>query len=702
MKNALNKPEILAPVGGSEQLLAAVRSGADAVYFGLQNFNARRNAENFAGEGLADTVAYCHIRGVKVYITINILVKDSELSDMKKAVDTAALAGADGIIVQDLAVARYIRSRWPGLPLFASTQLVCHNAEGVRELKKLGFSKFVLARELSLAEIRQVIERTGEAVEVFVHGAHCMSVSGACYMSAMIGGRSGNRGLCAQPCRLDWRLNGKEYALSLKDLSYVEHMKELAEIGVASFKIEGRMKRAEYVAAAVTACRRALEGETPDLDTLRSVFSRSGFTDGHLTGKRGPAMFGYRTKDDVVAAAGVFKSLQQLYEKEMPRVDVDMFLNVTRSENPTLTVTDGEHASSAEGAPAQEAVSHPLTEEAAFKSLSKTGGTPYRLRELGFYADEGLMLPVSQLNAMRRDALAGLNEQRAAIPDRSVSEEGIGPDLQAAALAVSSDGFQESVYPWRIRFETAAQLEDSTGTDGRIELTAEQAVILPLSVIEQDPSLISRYGDQLMAELPAMLWPGMGAKVLQSLKNLKRLGLARAYVDNIGAVEIARSAGLFIHGGFCLNLLNSVTVDEYRALGLTDSVLSMELSYANLRRLSPSMPVGTVVYGRMPLMKLRACPARGEKGCGSCDGHPVLSDRMGEQFPMLCRSRQYSEILNCVPQYTADKGLPANCFKLVYFTVETAAQCRAILKNCQEKSSPAFRRTAGLSQREIE
>ena len=198
------RPEILAPVGGEEQLRAAVRCGADAVYFGLPEFNARRSAQNFAAEGLADTVAYCHEYGVKVYITINILVKDSELSAMEKAVDTAALAGADGIIVQDLAVARYAKAFWPNLAVHASTQCAAHNSEGVKQLLEYGFKRVVLARELSLEEIKAIYEETGAELEVFVHGAHCMSVSGNCYISAMIGGRSGNRGMCAQPCRLDW------------------------------------------------------------------------------------------------------------------------------------------------------------------------------------------------------------------------------------------------------------------------------------------------------------------------------------------------------------------------------------------------------------------------------------------------------------------------------------------------------------------
>ncbi|MBR0482230.1 MAG: U32 family peptidase, partial [Firmicutes bacterium] len=322
----------MAPVGGEEQLKAALRCGADAVYFGLQNFNARRNADNFNGENLKETVRLCHEHSCRVYITVNTLVFDDELEEVYKAVDTAAEAGADALIIQDFAVAAYAKEHHPKLKRFASTQMAVHNSEGVKALVKWGFDRVVLARELSLKEIRDVIKETGVEAEVFVHGAHCMSLSGNCYLSSMIGGRSGNRGLCAQPCRLDCSINGRDHALSLKDMSYMDHIRELAEAGVASLKIEGRMKRTEYVAAAVTACRNAREGKPYDLESLRSVFSRSGFTDGYLRGKRTLDMFGYRTKEDVVAADGVLKSLSRLYEKEPQTVPLDMYLSVKRDE----------------------------------------------------------------------------------------------------------------------------------------------------------------------------------------------------------------------------------------------------------------------------------------------------------------------------------------------------------------------------------
>ena len=455
------RPEILAPVGGRQQLLAAVRCGADAVYFGLQDFNARRNAENFGNEDLPEVVSYCHERGVKVFVTINTLVLDTELKAMRAAVDTACASRCDGLIVQDLAVASYAMERWPQVPLVASTQMAVHNAEGVQLLKSMGFKRAVLARELTLSEIKDIYDRTGMELEAFVHGAHCMSLSGACYLSSMIGGRSGNRGLCAQPCRLDCSVCGRDHALSLKDLSYVTHIRELAEAGVRSLKIEGRMKRAEYVAAAVTACRDAIEGRVPDLQTLRAVFSRSGFTDGYLVGKRDLSMFGYRTKEDVTAAPGVLDSLAALYEKEPQNVPVDMLLYAQAGEPVQLSAScaaasgripaegyegienSGQISAAVSGEFPQKARNLPLTEEFARRSLSKTGGTPYYLRDLVLCAGDGLMIPTSELNGLRRSALEALKNERIAEFEAASAREAL-KQADARAESGREDNYAQS------------------------------------------------------------------------------------------------------------------------------------------------------------------------------------------------------------------------------------------------------------------
>jgi len=318
--------EILAPAGGQEQLIAAVRSGADAVYLGTRSFNARRNAENFDGESLSEAVKYCHGRGVRVHATVNTLVKDAELQSLYKEIEMLAAFGIDAVIVQDLAVAELFQRHCPSMPLHASTQMVIHNLEGALAAEELGFSRVVLARELTIEEIRKICSGTKIQIETFVHGALCMSISGQCYLSSILGERSGNRGLCAQPCRLGFKSGSRDYALSLKDMSHISHIGELMEAGVSSLKIEGRMKRPEYVAAAVSACREAVSGKAADLTDLQAVFSRSGFTDGYITGKRNLEMFGHRTREDVEASKTVLGKIASSYRNELSRIPVDMKL----------------------------------------------------------------------------------------------------------------------------------------------------------------------------------------------------------------------------------------------------------------------------------------------------------------------------------------------------------------------------------------
>ena len=407
--------EILAPAGGEAQLRAAVLCGADAVYLGLRGFNARAGAENFDENTLPQTVGWCHARGVRVYVTLNTLVTDRELPQWLHSLDAVAAAGVDGVLVQDLGLAKIIRQRYPTLPLHASTQMTIHNLAGARLLEEMGFAQVVLARELSKEEIAAICAGTSMRCEVFVHGALCMSVSGQCYLSSVLGERSGNRGRCAQPCRLDFKSHGRGYALSLKDLTLTDRLQELEALGVASFKIEGRLKRPEYVAAAVTACRQSLAGEVPDLETLQSVFSRSGFTDGYYTARRDLTMFGTRTREDAAAAAAVLGKLSALTRNEVGRLPVDMVLTMAPGEPATLAVTDGTHRVEVAGEVPQAALTRPTDEELARRALEKCGGTPFYLQDLTCHIGEGLMLPLSALNRLRAAALTALAEARSVV-----------------------------------------------------------------------------------------------------------------------------------------------------------------------------------------------------------------------------------------------------------------------------------------------
>ena len=710
------RPEILAPVGGTEQLTAALRCGTDAVYFGLPDFNARRSADNFAGDKLPETVALCHERGVKVYVTINTLVFDRELENVYRTIDTACAAHADGLIVQDLAVASYAKEKWPEVALVASTQMAVHNVEGTMLLKEMGFSRAVAARELTLPEIREIHEKTGMDIEVFVHGAHCMGVSGICYISSMIGGRSGNRGLCAQPCRLDCTLCGRNHALSLKDLSYIEHIGGLADAGVCSLKIEGRMKRAEYVAAAVTACRAVMDGNEPDMETLRAVFSRSGFTDGYLTGKRDLSMFGYRTKEDVTAADQVLKDLAKLYEKEPQNIPVDMYLKVRADEPASLTVTDGNVSFTAAGAVPQIPKTLPLTEEYAERYLSKTGGTPYCLRKLSVYAEGEVMLPASDLNELRRKALEGLGKERVKAFEKSNRNETERAPESAEKAAPASADSEVSTYAPNAPQKAENKPSDAQKCGGRENAlrtrfeSSEQlfsgcpeTVILPLKDLNNAAvdKAMACGAERILAEIPPVVWPSHMESVRAQLVKLKDINITDVYVENLGALKLALEFGFTAHGGMMLNILNSVSLEKHLDPGLEDACVSFEMPAADMRKLVHRERAGAVVYGYLPLMKFRACPARGKDGCGSCKGLNILTDRKGERFTVICREKQYSELLNCVPLYAADRSLPDLSFKLLYFTTETAEECAEITRLAGEKAPLPGRRTAGLYFREL-
>lgn len=673
--------EILAPVGGAEQLTAALNCGADAVYFGTPDFNARRNAANFTPEAFRAAVAACRVRGVKAYITLNTLVTDEELPRVKETLRLIAEAGADAVIVQDLAVYDLVRRCCPELALHASTQMAVHNVAGARELEAMGFRRIVLARELSLSEIRKIAGAVDAEIEVFVHGAHCMSASGLCYLSSAFGGRSGNRGLCAQPCRLNFKAGAREYALSLKDMSYLSHLGALADAGVCSFKIEGRMKRPEYVAAAVTAVRQARDGLPADTEALRAVFSRSGFTDGYLTGRRDLSMFGYRQKEDVTAAAGVLPRLQALYKDEAKRVPLTMAFAAKPGASALLTVSDGERAVQAEGPAPELARTLPLDAALAERSLLKLGGTPYACERVSCEIAPGLSLPASVLNAMRREALERLGEARAARPIAFSEPE----PLRRTPAGAGAGSL-------RLRFRTAEQIPAA--------VRAER-VILPAREIEKNPALIGRFGSRLAAEIPPLTYPGAEDKTVRTLSHLRAAGLVYAVCENIGAVALAKAAGLIPTGGAHLNITNAAALAVYESLGLADNTLSFELNFREIAALLGTGKRGILVYGHLPLMRFRACPMQGDAGCGSCTGRRTLTDRRGGSFPVLCSDKQFSTLLNPIPLYVGNRPLPPLDFYTLYFTQEDRETCEAVIAAFSERKNPDFPKTAGLYDKKL-
>ena len=676
--------EILAPVGAQEQLKAAVRSGANAVYLGVDNFNARRNADNFTAENLRDAVKYCRLRDVKVFVTLNTLIFDKEIDRLYKTVTAIAESGAGAVIVQDFATVRAVKEICPDMPLHASTQMAVHNVAGAKFLEEMGFSRIVLARELSLNEMKMIRESVNAELEVFVHGAHCMSTSGNCYLSAMLGERSGNRGLCAQGCRLNWtNTHGREYALSLKDMSYLDNIKDLMEIGIDSFKIEGRMKRPEYVAAAVSSLKKAINNEFYDKITLRSVFSRSGFTDGYLTGKRNVDMFGYRVKEDVTSATSVLKELENSYKNEIRPNKASAKLILKKNEPATLLFSSKGVSVKVQGELPQEPRTAPLSEEIAFRNLSKLGDTSFYLDSIGFENEDSLTLPASAINALRRDA-ANLLEEELSKKEYVIND--IIPEIPYIKPIFSKP-------KTRIRLESFSQYSEA--------FEKADLVILPLQEVFNNLEEIECLPVKIAVELPQLIYPEEEKDVLKKLSAIKKAGVVRGVTGNIGGIALLKKAGFRIYGSHGLNITNSFSAQSYKALGLEDITLSFELSEKNINNLCADIPKGAYIYGYLPIMLLRNCPQKSVEGCLKCNGKSVLTDRKGIEFPLLCQNKKYSVLHNSVPLYIGDKNLSALDFATFYFTIEDKKDCEKIYQAYLNGKAPDGKKTNGLYNREL-
>lgn len=648
-----NRPEILAPAGGMESVIAAVRNGADAIYLGAKEFSARKSAHNFDEQELTEAVKYCHEHNVAVHQAVNIIIKNDEIDDLVSCVKTAVKCGVDAIIVQDLGAARIIKEVCPEMPLHASTQLSVHTADGVRLMKQLGFDRVVLSRELSLDEIRVIADSTDIELEVFVHGALCMSVSGQCYFSAMIGSRSGNRGLCAQPCRLQFATKNSEdnHALSLKDLCTIESIKQLSDMGIASFKIEGRMKRPEYVAAAVKAYRDMLDKGEADISELKAVFSRSGFTNGYLEANRGKNMFGYRRKDDVVAANSVLKSLKNSYNKEIQNVPVSMSVKFLADNPIEISMTDGNFSVVVCGSVPEKAMNVPMSEEKLTASLQKLGGTPYYLNDIKIELEDGITVPVSHINELRRELTAKLTQYRTKIEVRNVNEfEQISGDRHFGEKAL-----------WG-RYKKVSDISDYA-------LQNLSKIILPIDEVLR-ACISDELKQKLVVELPRALF-GSEEVFKQQLEQLKKLSINEVMANNIASVYTAKSLGFDVNGGFSLNVANNYTVATLADLGLKSFMVSPELQLTELNELKAKIPMGLFAFGNLPLMLTRNCPVNSTVSCEECKKSSCLYDRKDIAFPVEC-SKGYTEVLNSTPIYMADRlrEITAPDYLVLYFTRE--------------------------------
>ena len=676
--------EILAPVGAGEQLKAAVRCGANAVYLGTSNFNARRNADNFPALDLKEAVSYCHLRNVKVYVTLNTLVFDRETEDLADTIRSVVESGADAVIVQDFATVKLVRDICPDFPLHASTQMAVHNVSGAKFLESEGFSRIVLARELSLEEIKEIRNSVSAELEVFVHGAHCMSASGNCYLSAMLGERSGNRGLCAQGCRLNWKSrHGREYALSLKDMSYLDSISELMAIGIDSFKIEGRMKRPEYVACAVSSLKSCINNLPYDKETLRSVFSRSGFTDGYLKGQRTISMFGYRKKEDVTSSSGVLKNLEALYKDDIRPLSADGVLTL-KSGSPAIfeLKAEGEVVSVYGDIPETPRVA-PLSQDIARRNASKLGDTPFTLNSFTFINEDSLTLSASSINALRRNAVSLLQEKLTK-PLHTVQER---------EHVIHPIHNRDEGQNFRVRLSDVSQYSE--------ELSDAQYIILPIDEILKNKDFLKEIAPPVIAELPHLIYPFSEDKIREKLEELKKTGINRALAGNVGAINILKEKGFIVHGSHGLNVTNTFSLNFFESSNLEDIVLSFELNEKDIRNLGGTLKRGVYVYGYLPIMLMRACPQKSENGCEKCTGKTFLTDRKGINFHLICHNKEYTVLHNSVPLYLGNKAVPNVDFSLLYFTSETKSECGEIYRLTKEKADIPYKKTNGLFTREL-
>ena len=663
--------EILAPVGSEEMLRAAVFSGADAVYLGFSGFNARTGAGNFDADSLKEAVRFCHARGVAVHVALNTTVYGTELSALEQAIRAVAASGADAVICQDLAVATLIGKIVPQLPRHGSTQMSVHTLQGALELKELGFTRVVLARELSLPEVEHITKHCGIETECFIHGALCMSVSGQCYMSAFLGGRSGNRGSCAGPCRLPFEANalpegkpGRLHHLSLKDNSAIDKLDKLQALGVASAKIEGRLRTPEYVAAAVSACLAGREGRAYDRDLLKNAFSRSGFTSGYLDGKIDGTMFGVRSEADAELTKKTLPMLRELYRRERSRVPVQMKLEIEEGgEKLTVTDADGNKAFAYGDAEPQPARTDPT--ESLNRSLAKTGGTPFTAEKITVEMDGGpWFIPGSAVNELRREALDALLKKREVLRPWPTTEEHV------AALP------QRTLPPrrtLRARFERWDQVPERA-------LDGVEYLVLPIAQADRVPR---EWRAKTLLELPRVMFGALEQDTARRIAATQDAGFAGYEVSNIAHLRLCR--GLPMTGGFGLNITNNVAAQFYAEQGLSSLLILPEVKDSDIASIAPTrngkpVPTGVMIYGHMPLMLTRACPLQNIHDCAHCDKTGVLTDRKAKKFPVRC-GLGVRTIYNPVPIYMGDKpGALAVDYGVAYFTLESREEAAQILE----------------------
>ena len=690
MQNKIKgKPEILAPAGSILALKAAIEGGADAIYIGGSAFNARMKAKNFDENDLRAGIELAHEYGVKVYIAANTLILDRELDEYLRAAERAYMLSADAMIIADIGAASEVKKRIP-IELHASTQLSGHNVGAAKALYEAGFSRMVLAREMPREDIERFCKESPIESEVFVHGALCVCHSGQCLFSSIVGGRSGNRGECAQPCRLPYKNKGarsgrgESYPLSLKDLSLAEHITELCRMGVNSFKIEGRMKSPEYVRD-VTARFRELvdagrDAGRADMEYFAGVFGRGGHTDAYFVRKIDSRMLGVRSEADKRESASLAR-----FENVTRKIPIELFATVKRGEATSLTAISGDKRATVYGAMPDEARTAPISEEVLRRNLSKLGDTVYSLKSLTVELDEGLMMPISSINALRRAVVAELSSaylQTRSEADIRFAEKSF-PSGSAKASEVNEVGEIGKISKGRAAIRSAVFYQPSCIPDSATDFF--HYIYIPLEKYSEYAG--KGYG----VMLPEVVFDSERAEVDELLRLAYKDGARDALVGNIGHVEQVKAHGFTIHGDIRLNVFNNSSAAYVEQIGVEDFVLSPELTLRQMRDIGGKS--FACVYGRLPLMITEKCVGRELGSCEACErGALRLTDRRGVEFPVLRRFKHRSAIFNSLPTYMADRQRELNDARIsaehYIFTVESRAEAEAVINAYKHFNEP--------------
>ncbi len=711
-EQAAKKPELLAPAGTRDALDAAIRAGADAVYFGGSRFNARMSADNFDDTAMEDAIRTCAFYGVRSNITLNTLATEREMPEVLRYAERLARFGADAIICADLGLASLIHTYFPSLELHASTQCAGHNTDAARFLASLGFSRMVAARELSFEDLRTLCADAPIETELFIHGAMCVSQSGGCLFSSLVGGRSGNRGACAQPCRLPYSVdcgtqkrtgtrtseNASDFPLSLRDNCLAAHIPQILSLGAASLKIEGRMKSPAYVEGVVRIYRRLLDearaADAQEMQMLIDLFSRGGaFTDQYFRGTTGRQMRGIRTEADKAATVRAEKAVTA--GRPVPRrIPCALTLTCTADAPMTLTASACGVSVTSTGPIPEQAITRPAVRSDLEHHLSKLGATPFFAGQISIVMDDGITVPLSALNAMRRTCTEQLENTLKQTPRRSI------PAIDADAVCRAASAMQEHphtpyAYARQASFLFCDRIPDEAAA-------AYDILYLPLDAFCRDPrSAVSRGVNGV--QLPPVIFDSEREDAWAMLAKARAAGVCHALVSNVGHIALASSHGFVLHGDHRLNVWTAQTAAALANAPLADLLLSPELTAAQMRDVRTRIPHGAVTYGRLPMMTLQRCILREQIGnapahasadnpCRFCDSHPIsyLQDRRQFRFPVTRAYPHRNLIHNAQPVYMADRAEELRRIRADFthhlFTTETRAQAAAVIRAYREGS----------------